>query len=293
MIEVSPEQVASFRKQGYVLNESLIDAETIDRARHAFERLFRGEFERGVLPDEVNWQEGTGRADMTRQICNGWKGDRTIAAIVLRADIGKAIATLAGWPGSRIMQDNVIWKPPGARALGYHQDNAYISWVSPSEMASCWIALDDTTATGGTMELVPGSHHWPVDPPSGEFHGPEDYRRMMAEAAGRQGLEPQIQHIVVPAGGGVFHHGGIWHGSGMNGGTTPRRALVIHAISSQARFRRENIADGNGPVYGRYLRLDDDQMDENHFPILWTEDGRRTRGIEAMANPSPGETARS
>ena len=291
MIELSRDQIAAFQDHGFVVVDKLIDGDAVLAARGAFDRLFRGEFERGVLPDEVNWQEDTGRTDMTRQICNGWKADRTIAAIVLREDIGRAIAQLAGWPGSRIMQDNVIWKPPGARPLGYHQDDAYISWVSPARMASCWIALDDTTAAGGTMEVVPGSHRWAVEEPSGLFHGPEDYQRAMREAAARAGIIPRVEHVVVPAGGGLFHHGGTWHGSGMNNGDRPRRALVVHALSSEARFRRENIARGNGPIYGRYLRLGDDTMDESYFPVLWTEDGRRTMGIDGIMSETLAQSA--
>ena len=282
MVSLNEQQRESFREQGFLIVDSLIDARSVAAARTAFDRLFRGVFERGVRPDEVNWQEDTGDPDMTRQICNGWKADRAIAAIVLRENIGKAIAELTGWPGSRIMQDNVIWKPPGARPLGFHQDNAYIPWISPAEMASCWIALDDTTAEGGTIELVPGSNHWTVDEPAGAFHGPSDYQRPMREAAERQGIEPQIQPIVVAAGGGLFHHGGIWHGSGFNESDRPRRALVVHAVSSEARFRRANIGKGNGPIYGRYLRLRDELMDESFFPILWTHDGRRTEGLETI-----------
>ena len=75
------------------------------------------------------------------------------------------MARLAGWPGARIVQDNVIWKPPAARSLGFHRDNAYLAWYTPTEMFSCWIALDDTTAAGGTMELARGSHHWPTEAP--------------------------------------------------------------------------------------------------------------------------------
>jgi ectoine hydroxylase-related dioxygenase (phytanoyl-CoA dioxygenase family) len=58
------------------------------------------------------------------------------------------------------MQDNVIWKPVGARPLGFHQDNSYLDWFTPSETLTCWISLDDTTAEGGTMEVVRGSHRW-------------------------------------------------------------------------------------------------------------------------------------
>ena len=41
-------------------------------------------------------------------------------------------------PGARPLgfhQDNVPWKPPGARSLGFHQDNGYLDFVVTGEMA--------------------------------------------------------------------------------------------------------------------------------------------------------------
>ena len=83
----------------------------------------------------------------------------------------------------------------------------------------------------------------------------------------------------VSAGGGSFHHGWAWHGSGPNRSGRHRRSLVLHCASSEARFDRAGFGEGNGPVYSRYARLADDEMDENHFPILWRSDGYRTPGI--------------
>lgn len=280
MISLSQSQRARFDEDGFLVVERLIDADSVAALRARFECLFRGEFETGVRPDEVNWQESTGDPTLTRQICNGWKADRGIALVVLDAGIGRILAELAGWPGARVIQDNLLWKPPGARALGYHQDNAYLAWYTPREMLSCWIALDDTSVQGGTVEFARGSHHWTQSAgPSGEFHGPEDYRAPLEHAASAVGRTPEIVAVEVPAGGGAFHHGWTWHGSGPNRGETHRRALVVHGGSSEARFVPERLGEGNGPVYGRYRRLNDDVMDENHFPILWTQDGHRTEGL--------------
>lgn len=272
-------QLATFQADGFVTVDSLIDAELIDPLRERFERLFRGDFETGTAPDEVNWQEGND-ATLARQICNGWKADRLIASVVLDAGLGEAVARLAGWPGARIVQDNVIWKPPGARSLGFHRDNAYLSWYTPTEMFSCWIALDDTSAAGGTMELARGSHRWPTGSDAmGQFHAPDDYRATVAAVADRLGVTLDIAPVEVAAGGGAFHHGWTWHGSGPNRSHRHRRSLVLHCASSEARFNRAGFGDGNGPIYSRYARLNDDEMDENHFPILWQSDGYRTLGI--------------
>ncbi len=280
MFMVTPEQITQFQNDGYLIVENIIDKDTIEVLHSCFERLFRGEFETGITPDEVNWQEGASDATLTRQICNGWKADRAIARVVLRQDLGEAVARLGDWPGARIMQDNVVWKPQNTRSLGHHQDNAYLSWFTPSELLSCWIALDDTTAAGGTIEFVRGSHKWRHSKPVGEFHGPEDYRKHMEAAAAIEGVEPEIFYVEVPKGGGSFHHGWTWHGSGHNRSPQPRRSLVLHAMRSDARFAPAHLDEGIGPIYARYKHLADNEIDENYFPVLWRDDGYRTPAIE-------------
>ncbi len=281
-LKLSGEQTDRFNADGVVMLDRIVDEATVEALRASFDRLFRGAFETGVTPDEVNWQEGTGDPSLTRQICNGWKADRTIARVMLREDFGRALAQLSGWPGARIMIDDVLWKPPGARPLGFHQDDAYLTWFTPQELISLWIALDDTSAEGGTMEVVRGSHTWAHSTPEGEFHGPEDYRKDMELAARVEGCDPEIVPVVVNQGGGSIHHGWAWHGSGQNRSNTPRRALVLHAMSSEARYVPECLGEGTGRIYGRYKRLGDNEMDENYFPILWSRDGRRTPGLDEI-----------
>ena len=141
---ISPEQLTTFRKDGFVVIPSVLTDTEVANARSRFEPLFSGDFETGVQPDEWNWRTGRDDPALTRQICNAWKSDRSIASIVLREDIGAACAQLRKWPGARLNQDNVIWKPPGTKALGFHQDDSYQDWIVPSEMMTCWITLDDT-----------------------------------------------------------------------------------------------------------------------------------------------------
>ena len=280
MFELTAQQKADFDRDGFLVVERLIDEDTVEILRENFERLFKGEFETGVSPDEVNWQQSTGDPSLTRQICNGWKENIAIAKVVTRPDIGEAIATLGEWPGTRVMSDNVLWKPPHTRSLGYHQDNSFLSWYHPSELLSCWIALDETTRDGGTIEFVRGSHRWHHSKPEGMFHGPEDYRRYMQSAAEQEGIEPEIVYVEVPEGGGSFHHGWTWHGSGFNHSPAPRRSLVMHGMRSDALYNPAHFHEGTGPIYSRYKRLGDNIMDENFFPITWREDGYRTPALQ-------------
>ena len=272
-VDLTLEQIDAFHKDGFVIVEDVLDPATIEQARSRFEPIFAGEFETGLQPDEWNWRAGSSSPNVTRQICNGWKADMTVGSIVLRQDIGRACANLRGWPGARLNQDNVIWKPPATKALGFHQDDSYQDWIVPNEMMTFWITLDDTKADQGTIEYVSGSHLWPLSPPISEFHAPDDPIADMMRAARHAGVgEPDIVPIEIPAGYAVIHHGRTWHGSRDNRGSKPRRSIVAHCMSSEAQFHEQNTS----PVYSRYRRRESLAMDESFFPILWREDGYRT-----------------
>ena len=274
---LSEDQRAAFDADGFVTVPRIVPPETAARIAARFEPLFRGEFETGLQPDEWNWRAGRDAADLTRQICNGWKADRFVAATVLSAEIGAACAKLSGWPGARLAQDNLLWKPPGGKPLAFHQDASYVDWVVPPEMTSCWIALDDTARDAGTVHYARGSHRWGVSPPPAAFHAPDDPLAALATAAAKAGAPVDLAPVEVSAGGGAFHHGRVWHGSPAEAAGVGRRSLVVHCFSSAARFHARNV----GAIYSRYKRAGDTAMDETFFPILWTAEGHRSPFIRA------------
>jgi ectoine hydroxylase-related dioxygenase (phytanoyl-CoA dioxygenase family) len=275
----SPEQRAAFERDGFlVLEEGFVDAEAVDELRERFEPLFRGDYETGIRPDEVNWLAGRDPDDRTRQICNGWKADRRVAVQTLAERTGRLAAELMGWDGVRIVQDNVIWKPPGAKSLGMHQDGSYLDYLVPPEMITCWIPLDDTSAETGTLTYAVGSHRWPRSPENrGEFHAPADWLAPL-ERARPDDEELRLAPVVARAGGVAFHHFNTFHGSGPNTGSVDRRAVISHLVPADARFHPEHV----DPVYSRYRRRGDTSLDESFFPIVWSRDGYRTEWLDAL-----------
>jgi ectoine hydroxylase-related dioxygenase (phytanoyl-CoA dioxygenase family) len=271
------EQLDRFRGDGFVvLEEGFIDADAVAVLRERFEPLFAGLYETGIRPDEVNWVPGRDPEDRTRQICNGWKADRRIAAQALSERSGRLAAALMGWDGVRIIQDNCIWKPPATKSLGMHQDGSYLDYLVPPEMITCWIALDDTSADAGTITYAAGSHRWPRSPENrGEFHAPADWLAPVRRAV-PSGEELRLVPLEVKAGGAAFHHFNTFHGSGPNTASIHRRALISHFGRAGAHFHREHV----DPVYSRYRRAGDTAMDESYFPIVWTRDDRRSRWLD-------------
>jgi ectoine hydroxylase-related dioxygenase (phytanoyl-CoA dioxygenase family) len=267
-------QVESFGRDGFlIVEEGLVSERGLELLRERYLKLFDGEYETGIRPDEVNWVPGRDPEDRTRQLCNAWKSDTVVAAQVLSARIGRLAAQLAGYSGARILQDNVLWKPPGTKAIGFHQDSSYADYLVPPEMVTCWISLHETHADAGPIEFVRGSHTWPKSPPERtQFHAPEDWLAG-PRAAAPEGEELDLVPVVVKPGGGSFHHGLTWHGSAPNtSGTVARMALVSHFVPVETRFHETNV----DVTYSRYRRRGDLSLDESFFPVVWDETGYRT-----------------
>ena len=270
----TPEEVEAFHRDGFiVVEEGLVSAKALDLLRDRYERLVRRRVRDRDQARRGQLGEGPRPRGRTRQICNGWRADTVIAAQVLSERTGRLASQLMGWRGARILQDNLLWKPPGTKSIGMHQDGSYAGYLVPPEMVTCWVALDDTQAGAGTIEYVRGSHRWPKAPPlRSQFHAPEDWLEGL-RAAAPPGEEAEIVPVVVKAGGCSFHHNLTWHGSASNtSADVTRRALVSHMLPVEARFHPTNV----DLIYSRYRRRGDLSLDESFFPVLWDETGGRT-----------------
>jgi ectoine hydroxylase-related dioxygenase (phytanoyl-CoA dioxygenase family) len=278
------EQLEAFGRDGFlVVERGYIDAEAVAVLRDRLERLFAGSYETGIRPDEVNWVAGRDPEDRTRQICNGWKADRWIAAQVLAERSGRLAAELMGWDGVRLCQDNCIWKPPGAKSLGMHQDGSYLDYLVPPEMVTCWIALDDTSAAAGTITYAAGSHRWPRSPENrGEFHAPADWLAPVRRAV-PPGEELRLVPIEVEAGGAAFHHHLTFHGSGPNAAQVHRRSVISHFVRAETTFHETNV----DPTYSRYRKVGDLALEDSFFPVVWTADGRRSAWLDGLPALAP------
>jgi ectoine hydroxylase-related dioxygenase (phytanoyl-CoA dioxygenase family) len=227
----------------------------------------------------VNYTPGVTPPDRTRQLCNVWKADRTLARTTLSRRNGAFAAALAGAPGMRILQDNAIWKPPSGKALLAHQDAAYTGWLSPKNMTTCWIALDDTAADTGTIYYVRGSHRWPTAPPGGQFHAPDDWLGYLREVV-PEGTEVEAVPIEVPAGGAAFHDGWTWHGSPPNErADAERRSIISHLVTTETVWSDDGAPH---PLYSRYRRPGERELDDAFFPVVWRADGDPSAVIDEV-----------
>jgi hypothetical protein len=294
MMTLTPEQIARFHEDGFLILEDLLDEATVQRLVDHIDPLFAGEFETGVFPDEWHWNPHLGLPGASGQMTGVWKSDRTMASVILSSTIGHICAALGDWSGARLLGDSLWRKPYGANETTLHQDSMYSFYHTPQDIVIGWIALSDAVHGAGTIEYVRGSHKWALSNTVGEFHAVgKSYRWEMEQAAKRAGIdEPEVLQLELKPGSCAFHHGHMWHGSGKN--TLPdklRQSLVIACIPAESQFKSCGAYVPGGYIAGRYKRYGDDRMDESFFPILWSQDGYRTPFLaeycgDALVSPS-------
>ncbi|CAK9001381.1 unnamed protein product [Durusdinium trenchii] len=78
------------------------------------------------------------------RIVDAWKadalsfGDEWFQRVVLSPVLGRLAATLGGWSGARVAEDQVWIKPPGAGPLVFHRDSPYFDFEPDHVITRLW-----------------------------------------------------------------------------------------------------------------------------------------------------------
>jgi ectoine hydroxylase-related dioxygenase (phytanoyl-CoA dioxygenase family) len=283
LIELSAADIATYRRDGFLVIEDFITMDEVALLRDRLDCVLDGRFDRVCEPDDYHWKKGRDREDVTRSMGAVWRCDSRLGRFTFSSDHARIAAALEGMASVRLYNDYVWYKPEGGKPIEMHQDAAYNTWVQPTQLAACWIALDDTHADAGTLFYAKGSHRWGAKPPESVTApppgpvDPEDrqwmaYLRRCAPA----GAEIEILPLEVKAGTAAFHSGWTWHGSGPNTRAgTVRRSYTAHFLTGGA-THHDRVRD---PIFSRTHTPGDRPLDESTFPILWSARGYRSPWI--------------
>ena len=230
-LSVSDEQVAAFRRDGYLVIDKLTEPQEVERLRAIYDDLFR----RRVGRDEgqqfdLGGTDGDDEEAVLPQILGPRKYAPEIGRGLFLANAQVLARRLLG-DAADFSGDHAIFKPArtGA-ATPWHQDEAYWSPALAYHSLSLWMPLQEASVANGCLWFVPGSHEqpiWPHRPIGGDdrVHGLElddaaldDERRALLERA---------VPAPVPAGGCTVHLNRTLHYAGPNTSDVPRRAYII------------------------------------------------------------------
>jgi len=236
---LSPEQVAKYESDGYLVVQDLMSESEIDNF-----------IEDANQPKTPEWKALGLRKHTADSHWNSIAAHPRTSAIVRQLMNGNP----------RIVQTMYMAKSQkGDTGVALHQDTHYIR-NEPNTLMACWVAMSDTDKNNGGLCVVPGSHGRPLYetqlPSDDTQHASWEQVYEMSDPEGQKWDEPmhshevqgldseEIVYLTVPKGGGVFFTGMTIHGSFANATSDrPRLAFATHYVKEDTWVYRADIQD--------------------------------------------------
>jgi phytanoyl-CoA hydroxylase len=267
--QLSGQQIADYRKNGFLLITDFLDQDELAQWREAVTEALE---ERGgrKLPgaatktgedDGIN-KEADYFGKVFDQLLNLWQTNEKIKQLMMNKDLGKMVAELAGCDGIRIWHDQALVKRPWANPTSWHLDTPFWSFADRRAL-SIWIALDDATTENGCLYFIPGSYH------TTGFENPGIGKNMDSVFQ----FYPQFiqsASVAVPmkAGSCSFHNGLTIHGAGANMTSGFRRAMTCAYMPDGAAFNGiKNILSDEQVAK---LKVGDLLNDDEQNPLIYS-----------------------
>jgi len=231
---------ARFDAAGYVVVQGLFSPDEVAHYREHFMTLRK----HGTYPGDLAGVDVRSDDPLKRypRMIHMHRWDDLSRQWVLDPRINACLTGLLGREPYAV-QTMIYFKPPGARGQALHQDNFYLR-AQPGTCMAAWLALDACDEANGCMQVVPGSHTWPL-----LCTTKADTTVSFTDVTVPLPPGETAQPVPMAAGDVLFFNGALVHGSYPN--TTAdrfRRALIGHYIEGAA----EQVAEFYHPA----LRMD-------------------------------------
>src|SRR5262249_6916474 len=246
---LTDEQVASYRRDGYLAVPGVIDVERVEalrRVTQAFVERSR-DLNRSDAVFDLDPRH-TAATPILRRIKNPADHDPLYAWLALESPILDIVVELLG-PSIRFHHSKLNLKGSHVGApVDVHQDAAFYP-PSTDDVLAVGLLLDDATTDNGAMSVLPGSHRGPIYThydAQGRFVG-----GMRADDIARLDRSGAVL-LALPAGSIHIHHYRLVHWSAPNTSPADRRLLINGYAAADA---VPLAADPTGsPRYGRLVR---------------------------------------
>jgi phytanoyl-CoA hydroxylase len=234
---LSKAQIEQYRKDGYVVAESVLDGAELATLRGKLRELLEGA--RGLSGHtEIYDLEPFHKPDdpRVRRIKTPHKFFPLFREFVQNPKLLRILQQLLG-PAVRLHGSKInIKAPQGGAAVEWHQDWAFYPHTNDDVLA-VGVMLDDCMMENGPLMILPGTHTGPVYDHhfDGYFAGAMDPARYRLDPS-------QAVALTAPAGSMSFHHARVLHASAQN--TSNRsRWLLLYEFTAADAWPLSGVAD--------------------------------------------------
>lgn len=237
---VTDEHKRLYQENGYVVVGGVFGPDEVAHLREYFMTLRR----HGSYPGDLAGVDPRSNDPLKRypRMIHMHRWDDVSLRWVLDQRLNACMTGLLGAEPYTV-QTMIYFKPPGARGQALHQDNFYLR-AQPGTCLAAWLALDRCDEANGCMQVVPGSHRWPI-----LCTEKADTSVSFTDVTVPLPPGTDVQPVIMEPGDVLFFNGALVHGSYPNTTTDRfRRALIGHYIEGSA----EQVAQFYHPA----LRMD-------------------------------------
>lgn len=270
---VTPDLVAAFRSDGFVVVPDLLTTAELDRFGSAVTRAVhrRKAADRRTLDEKSRYEQSF------IQCQNLWEDFPDVRPLTFHPKVSQAAAQLLDADRVRLWHDQALYKEPNGRETDPHQDQPYWPIEEPLTVTA-WMPFEGSTLRSGAMGYVPGSHRSGLRRFVNIFFGEPDDLLASPELVG---AEPVF--VEVPVGGVAFHHGLTAHMAKPNFTDRPR---AVHTAIYFADGCHRVAHDHEHPAVDRPDIPLGGVIDSEVTPIAWP----RPDGDLPPAPPQPWTT---
>lgn len=132
---ISPEQIARFRKDGYIKLKGVFSQETLDAYGREITRLI---LEQSKDTRPLEERNTYGKAFL--QVINLWRHSDIVREFVFGRRLARIVTELLQTEGVRLYHDQALYKESGGGYTPWHMDQFY--WpLATDRVATAWIPL--------------------------------------------------------------------------------------------------------------------------------------------------------
>jgi ectoine hydroxylase-related dioxygenase (phytanoyl-CoA dioxygenase family) len=273
------EDVAFYEEHGWYISKKVIPDQVIEEAIAGSQRYYRGErdMQLPVNGGYSDWKPGDG--DTIRNNEYTALQSRQLRKLALHPVIGAIAARLARTKLIRLLDDQLIYKPPtgikGESVVGWHADKAYWSNSSSNSLLTAWVPFHDCDEAIGPLAVLDGSHKWPGSQDMRLFR--DQNLEEIEQRLSQEGRKVTKVVMTLKKGQISFHHCWTIHGSQPNHSKSTRLSMAVHLQDEANHYQPYRNAKGEQihltqDSWCRKLpNGDPDYSDPEVFPALWEE----------------------
>ncbi len=213
---LSPQQIESFRRDGYIKLKHVLSPEVIDYyGREISRQVFLLNEQTKPMSERTTYEKAF------LQISNIWTKSDVVKEFSFSRRLARIAAELMGVKGVRMYHDQALYKEPGGGITPWHADQYY--WpVSNNNTVTAWIPLQATPLELGPLAFSIGSHQFEM----GRDLEISDESEKKLQRSLKDHNYP-LEESAFDLGEVSFHYGWTFHRAAPNTSDRPRAVMTV------------------------------------------------------------------